>query len=105
LWCGIQMWGFGKRWWRVAAVTYPALQVLVVLATANHFFFDVLGGGACIIAGYAVVIVIGRVLGRTGESEDRAPALVLPAPANGLTHAAAESVRVEGIPEAARGAV
>ena len=67
LWCGIQMWGFGKRWWRVAAVTYPTLQVIVVLATANHFFLDVLGGATCIVAGYAIVTVIGRALGKTGS--------------------------------------
>jgi hypothetical protein len=49
-------------------VVYPTLQVVVVLATANHFFLDVLGGGACVLAGYAVVIAIGRLLGRTGAS-------------------------------------
>lgn len=66
LWCGIQMWGFGRRWWRVAAVTYPALQAVVVLATANHFLLDVLGGAACVLVAYGIVTVIGRVLGKTG---------------------------------------
>ena len=66
LWCGIQMWGFGNRWWRVAGVAYPLLQAIVVLATANHFLLDVLGGATCILVGYAVVTVIGRALGKTG---------------------------------------
>lgn len=66
LWCGIQMWGFGRRWWRVAAVTYPALQAVVVLATANHFLLDVLGGAACVLVAYGIVTVIGRMLGKTG---------------------------------------
>jgi hypothetical protein len=66
LWCGIQMWGFGSKWWRVAGFTYPALQALVVIATANHFLLDVLGGGACILVGYGIVTVIGRALGKTG---------------------------------------
>lgn len=66
LWCGIQMWGFGKRWWRVAAVAYPLLQALVVLATANHFFLDVVGGATCILLGFGIVSLIGRVLGKTG---------------------------------------
>jgi hypothetical protein len=74
LWCGIQMWGFGSRRWRVAAVAYPTLQVVVVLATANHFLLDVLGGGACVLAGYTVVTVVGRLLGRAGEPRPR-PAL------------------------------
>lgn len=71
LWCGIQMWGFGRRWWRVGAVAYPALQAVVVVATANHFLLDVAGGAACILAGYAVVTVVGRALGRTGPKAER----------------------------------
>lgn len=79
LWCGIQMWGFGKRWWRVAAVAYPLLQALVVLATANHFFLDVVGGATCILLGFGIVSLIGRVLGKTGApapvaDEEPAPA-------------------------------
>jgi hypothetical protein len=69
LWCGIQMWGFGgrhPRLWKVAAVAYPLLQALVVLATANHFLLDVLGGATCILLGYALVTVVGRFLGKTG---------------------------------------
>lgn len=68
LWCGIQMWGFGSRAWRIAAVTYPALQAVVVIGTANHFTLDVLGGAACVLAAYAIVTVVGRALGKTGRS-------------------------------------
>lgn len=71
LWCGIQMWGWGSRRWRVAAVSYPLLQALVVIATANHYLLDVLGGATCILLGYAVVTVIGRLTGRTGSREAR----------------------------------
>ena len=70
LWCGIQMWGFGGRrgqWWKVAAVAYPLLQAVVVIATANHFLLDVLGGAACILLGYGIVTLIGRLLGKTGD--------------------------------------
>ena len=100
LWCGIQMWGFGKRWWRVAAVAYPTLQVVVVLATANHFFLDVLGGGACILVGYAVVTVIGRALGKSGATPDRATTSVRPvaqpAAARGSLAAVTRSGQLEG---------
>jgi hypothetical protein len=104
LWCGIQMWGFGRRWWRVAAVTYPALQVMVVLATANHFFLDVVGGATCIVAGYAIVTVIGRVLGKTGSSKSTsgvsevAEGLAVLQP--GATHAGLVAARAErSLPE------
>jgi hypothetical protein len=82
LWCGIQMWGFGGRralWWKVGAVTYPLLQAIVVLATANHFLLDVLGGATCILLGYTIVTLIGRALGKTGRPLDEAS--VAPAPA------------------------
>jgi hypothetical protein len=101
LWCGIQMWGFGRRWWRLAAVTYPAVQVVVVLATANHFFFDVLGGGACVLAGYAVVTVVGRALGKTGGTDEGPQVPVPVAPGPGAAHpplaaVTARSGQVEG---------
>ena len=71
LWCGIQMWGFGGRRWKIAGFTYPALQAVVVLATANHFALDVVGGATCILTGYAVVTLVGRLLGRTGSAPRR----------------------------------
>lgn len=58
LWCGIQMWSFQARRWRIAAITYPTLQVLVVIATANHFALDVAGGAACVLVAIATVSAI-----------------------------------------------
>jgi PAP2 superfamily len=60
LWCGIQMWGFAKRPWRIAAVVYPSVQAFVVVATANHFVLDVLAGAAVVIAAYVIVEMVGR---------------------------------------------
>ncbi|MCD4527264.1 phosphatase PAP2 family protein [Nocardioides sp. cx-173] len=60
LWCAIQLWGLPSRAWRVVAVAYPSLQVLVVLATGNHFLLDVLGGAACVVLAYAVVGLLHR---------------------------------------------
>lgn len=71
LWCGIQMWGLGSRKWRIAAVAYPALQAIVVIATANHFGLDVIGGAVCVLAAFGIVTVIGRLLGKTGEPAAR----------------------------------
>lgn len=58
LWCGILMWGFGSRVWRVLAVTYPALVAFVVLSTGNHYVVDVLAGGVCVLVAYAVVYIV-----------------------------------------------
>ena len=91
LWCGIQMWGFGKRWWRVGAVAYPLLQTFVVLSTANHFFLDVLGGVTCIVLGYGIVTIIGRVLGKTGEPAPGAEEVPV---VSAVTASAAEGVIV-----------
>ena len=66
LWCGIQMWGFGSKKWRAVAVTYPTLQALVVIATANHFGLDVLGGALCVLLAFGIVTLVGRAMGRTG---------------------------------------
>ncbi|MBO9524340.1 MAG: phosphatase PAP2 family protein [Nocardioidaceae bacterium] len=72
LWCGIQMWGFKNLRWRIAAVAYPTLQAIVVIATANHFGLDVLGGAFCVLTAFGIVTVIGRLLGKTGPKAQRA---------------------------------
>jgi len=79
LWCGIQMWGFGTRKWRVLAVAYPTLQALVVIATANHFGLDVLGGAFCILTAYGIVTLVGRALGKTGPKAEEPTGLEVPA--------------------------
>ncbi len=73
LWCGIQMWGLGSRAWRTLALVYPTLQVLVVLATGNHFLVDVLGGAACVAVAYAVVGLVGRLLASRRASTGTPP--------------------------------
>jgi hypothetical protein len=55
LWCGIQIWALSGRAWRLLAVAYPALQVLVVVATGNHFLLDVVGGAAVVVVAYLAV--------------------------------------------------
>jgi hypothetical protein len=112
LWSGIQMWGFGGRRWRTAAVAYPTLQAIVVLATANHFLLDVLGGATCILLGYAVVTVVGRFLGKAGDATPVvcepvpvvatapvAPVVVgRPAPVEGVEARADGSLQATGAP-------
>jgi hypothetical protein len=45
LWCSAALWLIARRWpLRILAVIYPLVVLVAVLGTANHFFFDVLGG-------------------------------------------------------------
>lgn len=73
-WCAIQMWGFPSKWWRIPAVLYPTLQVIVVMATGNHFLLDILGGLLCVMIAFAVMEGIRRINrwrhGRTADVAD-----------------------------------
>jgi hypothetical protein len=58
LWCGIVIWQLStRRVVRAAALLYPCLTTVVVLATGNHFFFDVLGGLVALALAVALVRV------------------------------------------------
>lgn len=58
LWCGIVMWLIAKRSaLRVLAVVYPMVTVVAVLGTANHFFFDLLGGVLTLAAAGGLAMV------------------------------------------------
>ena len=39
---------------RVIGWSYPAVMLLVIVATGNHFFFDAIAGGIAIAAGFAI---------------------------------------------------
>jgi hypothetical protein len=41
-----------RRSLRIAFASYPALMLLVIVATGNHFFFDALAGGLVIAVGW-----------------------------------------------------
>jgi PAP2 superfamily protein len=74
LWCSLQMWGFGSRRWRVLAVAYPSILLVVVLATGNHFVIDVVAGGACVAIAYGIVTLVHRAkAGLALRSRDRTP--------------------------------
>jgi hypothetical protein len=54
LWCGITLWRLaGWKWVRIVGLCYPAVTLLVIVATANHFVLDAVGGAAVLAAGYA----------------------------------------------------
>ncbi|MDE3206227.1 MAG: phosphatase PAP2 family protein [Acidobacteriota bacterium] len=54
LWCGIVLFSISRRWWtRVASLAYPAVTLLCVIVTANHYFTDTAAGAAIVAVGYA----------------------------------------------------
>jgi PAP2 superfamily len=55
VWCAVVLWSLSRRpWVRALALLYPCLTTLVVLATGNHFFLDVVGGLAAMAAAGAL---------------------------------------------------
>jgi hypothetical protein len=47
VWCSLVMWSMSSRLWvRCLAIVYPCITCLAVLATGNHYLFDVLAGVA-----------------------------------------------------------
>jgi membrane-associated phospholipid phosphatase len=56
VWCVIAVWlATPRRWLRALACTYPLLTSFSVLATGNHFVFDIVGGLAVIALSWVAV--------------------------------------------------
>ncbi|WP_051950613.1 phosphatase PAP2 family protein [Actinacidiphila yeochonensis] len=62
LWCAFTVISLsGRLWVRVLAGAYPAVTLVVIVATGNHFWADAVGGAVCLAAGYgAVYLLYGR---------------------------------------------
>ncbi|MFH8475052.1 phosphatase PAP2 family protein [Streptomyces sp. NPDC018000] len=55
LWCGLIIFALASApWARILGLLYPMVTLVVIVATANHFWLDALGGMACVAFGYAV---------------------------------------------------
>ncbi|MGW1914116.1 phosphatase PAP2 family protein [Streptomyces sp. NPDC002076] len=56
LWCGLTIFALSSvPWVRVLGLLYPAATLLVIVATANHFWLDAVGGVLCLSFGFTVV--------------------------------------------------
>jgi hypothetical protein len=56
VWCSLALWRMSaRRWVRGLAILYPFLTAFAVIATGNHFVFDLIGGLLAI--GLSVAIV------------------------------------------------
>ncbi|MFD4785863.1 phosphatase PAP2 family protein [Streptomyces sp. NPDC058459] len=55
LWCGLTVFALASvPWVRVLGLAYPALTLLVIVSTANHFWLDAVGGTVCLGFGMGV---------------------------------------------------
>ncbi|MEU6776491.1 phosphatase PAP2 family protein [Streptomyces sp. NPDC046759] len=58
LWCGLTIFALASvPWVRVLGLLYPATTLLVIVATANHFWLDAVGGMLCLTFGFTVARV------------------------------------------------
>jgi hypothetical protein len=55
LWSGLALfWLARHRWVRWFGIAYPLVTLLVIMATANHFLLDAVGGAAALLVGFGV---------------------------------------------------
>ncbi|MGW5732189.1 MULTISPECIES: phosphatase PAP2 family protein [Streptomyces] len=55
LWCGLTIFALASvPWVKVLGLLYPTATLIVIVATANHFWLDAVGGLLCLAFGVAV---------------------------------------------------
>ncbi|MGW7075903.1 phosphatase PAP2 family protein [Streptomyces sp. NPDC054871] len=55
LWCGLTIFALASvPWAKVLGLLYPTATLIVIVATANHFWLDAVGGMICLAFGFAV---------------------------------------------------
>ncbi|WP_447037017.1 phosphatase PAP2 family protein [Streptomyces sp. DSM 118878] len=55
LWCGLTIFALASvPWVKVLGLLYPVTTLVVIVATANHFWLDAVGGMICLAFGFAV---------------------------------------------------
>lgn len=55
LWCGLTIFAVASvPWAKVLGLLYPTATMVVIVATANHFWLDAVGGLLCLAFGYGL---------------------------------------------------
>ncbi|MGW4563451.1 phosphatase PAP2 family protein [Streptomyces sp. NPDC004561] len=58
LWCGLTIFALSSvPWARVLGLLYPVATLVVIVATANHFWLDAVGGVLCLAFGFTLARV------------------------------------------------
>ncbi|WP_254693546.1 bifunctional glycosyltransferase 87/phosphatase PAP2 family protein [Streptomyces qinglanensis] len=72
LWCAIVVFLLTRnRWLRALGALYPLLTTFVVMATANHYLLDAVGGVAVVTAGFYAQRRLARIRGTGNRTGDR----------------------------------
>jgi len=59
LWCGIVIAVLAPRWWmKVLGLLHPLFTVSAIVATANHWVLDAVGGAAVVGAGFGLTYLL-----------------------------------------------
>ncbi|MFJ5552542.1 phosphatase PAP2 family protein [Streptomyces sp. NPDC093225] len=59
LWCGVVVFVLARRRWQKAVgLVHPLVTVCAIVATANHWVLDAVGGAAVVAAGFGLVRVL-----------------------------------------------
>jgi hypothetical protein len=62
LWCAVALWGLSTaRWLRAIAVLHPTATAVTILATGNHYTFDLVTGAALIAIAYPLMHAAGQI--------------------------------------------
>ncbi|MEV8312826.1 phosphatase PAP2 family protein [Streptomyces sp. NPDC059900] len=55
LWCGLTIFALASApWAKILGLLYPTATLIVIVATANHFWLDAVGGMICLAFGFGV---------------------------------------------------
>ncbi|MFI1416798.1 phosphatase PAP2 family protein [Streptomyces sp. NPDC020731] len=58
VWSGLTVFALaGVPWVRVLGLVYPVATLVVIVATANHFWLDAVGGVLCLAFGYGIALL------------------------------------------------
>ncbi len=59
LWCGLTIAFLARRYWvKALGLLYPLTTLVVIIASANHFFMDAVAGALCTLVGLLVSRVV-----------------------------------------------
>jgi hypothetical protein len=77
LWCGITLVTLARPLWaKILGGLYPAVTLLVIVSTGNHFWLDAVGGAVCLSVGFgAAYLLYGRWVYRLPGELEPLPAL------------------------------
>ncbi|WP_052433898.1 phosphatase PAP2 family protein [Streptacidiphilus melanogenes] len=79
LWCGLLIFRHARRRWvRVLGLLYPALIMVVVMGTANHYLLDCVAGGLVVVVGRVLTGPLQRLAARLRRSLHREPPTSVP---------------------------